>query len=182
MATLTADTEEILDEIDSREDVDDVLEEASDLQREIQKRKRKIHKSTSSLREEKEAIEEEIEDIEDKNGPYIDRREEAIEARKEAIRQFALQNTDEVLDGIDGRTYDSIFGKVSLTKVPFNFSWDDKEQVIERLKQLGHDDLLRHEVKVPYKSTLKDKPQLVEQLDGVTPQPEHDEVTVTLDA
>lgn len=180
MPNLSASADAIREEIDDRTDVDNLLEEASDLSREAKKRERKVQKSTAELRDKRDELNEKIEEIESKNADYIERRRDAIKARKEAIRMWARSHTDETLDGVDGRTYESPFGEVSFTKVPFNFSWNDKDKVIESLKRLGHDDMLRRELKVPYKSTLKNKPQLVEQLDGVNPRPEHDEVSVEL--
>ena len=180
MPSLSADPEKIRDTIDDRSDVDELLEEASDLEREAKKRERKVQQSTANLRDEKEAIEEEIEEIESKHEGYIERRREAVEARKEAIRAWALDNPDEALDGCDGRTYEGVFGQVSFTKVPFNFEWTDKDAVVEALKELGREELVRVEEKQPYKSDLKKEPDLVRRLEGVDPQEEHDEVDVTL--
>ena len=181
MPKLTDDPDALRERINDRSDVDDLLEEASDLAREAKKRKRKVEKSTVNLRKEKEEIEEEIKEIESKHEGYIERRKEAIEARKEAIRRWARQNTESALDGVDGRTYESPFGTVSFTKVPFNFDWEDKDAVLQSLKELGREELIRRTEKVPYKSTLKDESGLVKRLDGVEPQPEHDEVSVDIE-
>jgi len=178
MATLSKDPDTLREEIDDRSDVDALLEEASDLAREAKKRQRKVEQSTANLRDEKEEIEEQIEEIRSKHRGYIERREEAVQARKEAIKAWARANPKAALDGVDGKTYDSAFGKVSFSKVPFNFSWNDKDKVVETLKRLGHDDLIRRTEKPPYKRTLKDRPELVRKLDGVTAHEEHDEVSV----
>lgn len=181
MPNLTADPAEIRDTIDDRSDVDDLLEEASDYEREAKKRERKVEQSTANLREQKEQIEEQIEEIESEHEDYIERRRQAVQNRAEAIEDWARANQDEMLDGCEGKTYEGVFGQVSFTTVPFNFSWDDKDAVIENLKAIGREELVRVTEKPPYKSTLKDEPELVEQLDGVTPEPEHESVTVTLD-
>ena len=181
MPKLTDDPDVLRERITDRSDVDDLLEEASDLEREARKRERKVEKSTANLREEKEEIEERIKEIESKHEGYIQRRREAVEARKEAICMWARSNPDQALDDVDGRTYESAFGKVAFTKVPFNFSWNDKEKVVQTLKRLGHDDMIRRTEKPPYKRTLKDEPELVRKLDGVTAHEEHDEVSVELD-
>jgi len=181
MPNLTADPAEIRDTIDDRSDVDDLLEEASDYEREAKKRERKVEQSTAQLRKKKEEIEEQIAEIEAQHEDYIERRRHAVQARAEAIEDWARSHQDEMLDGCDGKTYESIFGKVRFKTVPFNFSWDDKDAVIKNLKAIGREELVRVTEKPPYKSTLKDEPELVEQLDGVTPQPEHESVTVTLD-
>jgi len=181
MPTLTADADEIRETITDRTDVDDLLEEASDLAREAKKRERKVRKSTANLRDRKDELEEQIDEIESKHRDYIERRREAIEARKQAIRRWARQNTESALDGVNGRTYESPFGTVSFTKVPFNFDWADKDAVLQSLKELGREELIRRTEKVPYKSTLKDEPGLVKRLDGVEPQPEHDEVSIDIE-
>jgi phage host-nuclease inhibitor protein Gam len=181
MPKLTADADEIRDQIDDRTDVDDLLEEASDLARETKKRERKMRKSTANLHDRKDELEEQIEEIESKHEGYIERRRQAIQARKEAICSWARQNTEAALDGVEGRTYESPFGSVSFTKVPFNFDWEDKDAVLQSLKELGREELIRRTEKVPYKSTLKDEPGLVKRLDGVEPQPEHDEVSVDIE-
>lgn len=181
MPTLTADADEIRETIDDRTDVDDFLEEASDLAREAKKRERKVRKSTANLRDRKDELEEQIEEIESKHEGYIERRREAIKARKEAICQWARAHQDDVLDGVDGKTYSSAFGSVSFRRVPFNFEWTDKEAAIEALKTVGREDLIRMSAKPPYKSDLKKEPDLVHQIDGVDPQPEHDEVSVDIE-
>ena len=181
MPKLTDDPDALRERINDRSDVDDLLEEASDLEREAKKRKRKVEKSTVNLRKEKEEIEEQIKEIESKHEGYIERRKEAIEARKEAIRMWAQNHRDEALDGVDGRTYESAFGEVQFTRVPFNFSWNDKEKVIEGLKRLGHDEMIRRTEKPPYKRTLKSKPELVRKIDGVTAHEAHDKVSIEVD-
>lgn len=180
MATKKADPEVYFERIDDREDVDELLEEASDLEREAKKRERKVQKSTANLRDRKVEIEEEIEEIESKHEGYIERRREAVEARKEAIRRWAQDHKDDVLGDVDGKTYESVFGQVSFRRVPFNFSWSDKDAVVEALKDLGHSDMIRRSEKPPYKSDLKQEPELVRQLDGVEAEEEHDQVSVEL--
>ncbi len=181
MATLSAEPDELLDQIESRDDVDDLLEEASDLQREKQKRERKVEDSTAELRKQKEQIEEDIEDIESQHRQYIENREEAIEARRQAIEQWAEENQEAVLEDCDGKTYSSIFGSVSYRKKKFNFKWLDKDRVIEALEEIGREDLIRIQKKVPRKSTLKEEPDLVRDLDGVEAIEEHDEPSVEVE-
>lgn len=178
MPALTAQQEDIT--VDSREDVDDLLEEMFDIKREIVQRESEIEKETKPIQEQIQELEARIEKIEDKHDDYLDRRREALDRRRSAIEDFATSHTNEVLNGVSGRTYSNAFGSVSYQKVPFNFEWVDKDQVVESLRALGHEDLLRVETKVPYKSTLKDLPELVRRLDGVEPQEEHDEVDVEL--
>lgn len=181
MPTITAAPDELYEEIDSRDDVDDLLEEASDLQREKQKRERKVEDATAELRKKKEEIEEDIEDIESQNRQYIENREEAIEARRQAIAKWAEENQDVVLEDCDGKTYSSIFGSVSYRTKKFNFHWLDKDRVIEALEEIGREDLIRIQKKVPKKSTLKDEPELVRDLDGVEAIEEHDEPSVEVE-
>jgi phage host-nuclease inhibitor protein Gam len=180
-ATLSAEPDELLDDIDSREDVDDLLEEASDLKREANKRERKMEKETADLHDQKEEIEEKIEEKEAKHRDFIERRREAIAARKEAIRQWAEEHQDVVLEDVDGKTYDSVFGSVSYRTKRFNFNWIDKDVALEALEEMGHDDLIRIQKKVPKKSTLKDHPDLVRKLDGVEAIEEHDQASVDVE-
>jgi len=181
MPNLTADPAEIRDTIDDRSDVDKLLEEASDFQREKQKRERKVEDAVSQLRKKKEELEEEIEEILAQHRTYIENREKAIAARKEAIKAFAEDNQDIILEDCDSKTYSSIFGSVSYRKKRFNFNWIDKDRVLEALDKRGRDDLIRTIHKVPKKSTLKEEPKLVRDLDGVEAIEEHDEATVEVE-
>lgn len=181
MANLTAETDEIREGIDSREDVDELLEEASDYQRQKQKRERKVEDEVSELRNKKETIEEEIEEILAQHRTYIENREEAIEARRQAIKDWAEDHQALVLEDCDSKTYSSIFGSISFRTKRFTFSWDDKSKVLEALDKMGRDDLIRTIHKVPKKSTLKDEPDLVRELPGVTAHEEHDEATVEVE-
>lgn len=181
MPQITADPEDLYERIDDRSDVDALLEEASDLHREKQKRERKVEESTAELRKEKEEIEEEIEEIESANREYIENREEAIEARRQTIKKWAEENTEAVLEDCDGKTYSSIFGSVSYRTKRFNFKWLDKDRVLKALEKKGREDLIRIKRKVPKKSTLKEEPDLVRELDGVEPIEEHDEASVEVE-
>ena len=181
MPAITAEPDELYEEIDSRSDIDDLLEEASDLQRERQKRERKVEDATAELRKQKEEIEEEIEEIEANNRQYIENREEAIEARRQAIERWANEHQDAVLEDCDSKTYSSIFGSVSYRKKRFNFTWIDKDRVLEALEERGRNELIRIKKKVPKKSTLKDEPDLVRNLEGVEAIEEHDEASVEVE-
>lgn len=180
MPTLTADPDDITEELDSREDVDELTEEMFDLKREIMQRERKVEKRTQPLEEEIAQIEEEIEEIESRHEDYLQRRREALQARKEAIIEWARDHDEAVLQGVDGRTYANAFAEVSFTRKSFTFEWVDKDTVLEELKALGRDDLVRRTEKVPYKSDLKKEPDLVRRIEGVEPQEEHDVVDVEL--
>ena len=180
MPTLTADQDEIADTIDDREDVDALTEEMFDIKREIMQRERKVEKETQPLEEEITQIEEEIEPIESDHEDYLQRRREALQARKQAIIDWACEHDETILKGIDGRTYANAFAEVSFTRKSFTFDWVDKDTVLEELKALGRDDLVRRTEKVPYKSDLKKEPDLVRRIQGVEPQEEHDVVDVEL--
>lgn len=180
MPNITAEKEEILDEIDSREDVDDLTDEMFDLEREAMKREREVEKSTAPLREQKEELEEQIEEIEGEHEDFIERRRAAIYRRKVAIIEWAQDHEDEVLSDVEGRTYDNAVAEVSFTKKSFNFEWIDKDAVVQALEELGREDLVRVQKKQPLKSTLKQEPDLVRRLDGVEAIEEHDEIDVTL--
>lgn len=178
MPNLTADREDI--DVGSRDDAESLLEEAFDYKREAMKRERKVEQSTANLREQKEALEDQIEEIEDEHADYIERREEAVRVRKQAVEDWAKEHPDEALDGCDTRTFECVYGEISFEQVPFNFSWEDKDEVLKALKDMGRDELVRVEEKVPYKSDLKKEPELVRRLDGVEAQEEHDRVSVEL--
>lgn len=178
MPNLTAEQDDI--EVDSREDAEDLLEEPFDFKREAMKREKKVEETTEELRKRKEELEEEIASIEDDNADYIERREQAVRVRKMAVIEWAQENPDAALDGCDTRTFECVYGAISFESVPFNFRWEDKDEVLKSLKDIGRGDLIRVEEKVPYKSDLKKEPDLVRRLDGVDPQEEHDRVDVEL--
>jgi phage host-nuclease inhibitor protein Gam len=115
--------------VESIDDVQDLLRRLGDLK--------------AVIDEKSAELDSEIAKLNDRFGPVIRRRKERAKVIKQAIVAFATENRDDLLEGTDGKTLELVPGTVSFVKGRSKLVYtDDKEAIIERLRDMGEGDLI----------------------------------------
>lgn len=151
-ANAKANAELTVDDIDiqSTDDLEDVIDRIGTLESEIDQ------KNAERKHEERK--------LKKRFGRMIDPRAKKLAVLTKAATAYAREHRDTLLDGTDGKTVDLLTGSVSFKKGRTRLVYtDDKEAIIERLREIGEDEL------VVEKETLHKKPLMKawERIQGV---------------
>ena len=141
-------------DIESLDDVEFLLDQLGTLETEIDKKSAEMDT--------------EIAKINRRLGPVIQRRKERAKEIEQAIIWYAKRNRDEVLRGTDGKTLKLVHGTISFAKGRKRLVYtDDKEAIIERLREVGEGDLIVMQEKLHKKPLMKAWPRLEGRVEGL---------------
>lgn len=151
MSTTVAAPEDV--SIESVEDLEEVVDQLGDARSELSK---------------KEAEKEQaVRKIQRKYKPQIERRQEKVEVLEAAAVEFCKEHRDELLEEADGKTVNLITGEVQFRAGSDTVAYDDsKQNIIDRLKQAGHENLVVKKETL-HKSVLKKHRAVCESIQGL---------------
>lgn len=140
--------------IDDREDLNDALDTLAVVSEELDSEEKKQERRVRKARK--------------RNQDTIEDLSEQKDALEDEITDFAQEHREELLEEADGKTIELASGDIQFRKGSDTVNFDDdKETIIERLKESGHEDLVTVKEKL-YVSTLKEHREVVEAIKGLS--------------
>lgn len=139
--------------IESVDDLEEVVDDLGDARNELARKESEMEK--------------ELRKIKRKYKPQIERRQEKVEVLETAAVSYCKDHRDELLGEAEGKTVKLLSGEIQFRAGTDTVAYDDsKQDIIERLEQAGHEDLVVHK-KTLHKSVLKKHRDVVESIQGL---------------